>query len=559
MLQGIFQVAGVTSIFPFLALAADPDRIYNSQIGRWFVSWLPEMSNNQLLAVAGVFAILMMFAANFVCVAAEYVRNRYAHDYGHWLRMRLLNQMLAQPYSYFTQHNSSVLFKKVYGDVMGYINGVLLPLLDTVARAFTCLLLIVTLLFVHLKIALIAATFLAVFYFAVFFALKKRRQHMSQEFKWAWRGSAHFLQQLLAGIKPVKVHEVERNFADRFATPSQKLAQHGPWVPILAQAPRHVIEPVAFAGMIGLVVYFNSVGRNMAALLPNMGVMALAGYKLLPAVQLVYGQLTKISTSLHSLEEVYEEFENTVAAHHELRTKAVEPLQWQQTLALDSVNFTYPQSNRPIFVDLNITIPKNATVAFVGPTGSGKSTIVDLLTCLHQPQSGKLLVDGQPIDGRSRSRFLASIGYVPQDVFLTDDTIAANIALGVGGSDINFKRLREAAETAQIHDFILNELEDGFETIVGERGVRLSGGQRQRIGLARALYREPSILIFDEATSALDTETEAKLMDAVYKLAGEKTIIMVAHRLSTVSGCDLIFALENGRVHISDYSELVKA
>jgi ABC-type multidrug transport system fused ATPase/permease subunit len=154
---------------------------------------------------------------------------------------------------------------------------------------------------------------------------------------------------------------------------------------------------------------------------------------------------------------------------------------------------------------------------------------------------------------------LASIGYVPQDVFLTDDTIAANIALGVGGSDINFKRLREAAETAQIHDFILNELEDGFETIVGERGVRLSGGQRQRIGLARALYREPSILIFDEATSALDTETEAKLMDAVYKLAGEKTIIMVAHRLSTVSGCDLIFALENGRVHISDYSELVKA
>ena len=432
------------------------------------------------------------------------------------------------------------------------------PMLDVVARAFTCLLLLITLLFIQLKIALAAAVVLTGFYLAVYFALKKRRKWMSDEFKLAFRGTAKFLQQLLTGIKPIKVHEVEEAFANQFSEPSKKLAEHGPWLPILAQVPRHIIEPVAFAGMIALVIYFNMKGRDMAAILPNMGVMALAGHKLLPAVQLVYGQLTKISASRYTLEEVYEEFENAGSLNLVLRDQArPEPLAWSESLSLHDIRFAYPNNDKQIFNDLNVTIPKNSSVAFVGPTGSGKSTIVDIITCLHKPQAGTVEVDGQKIDSRNRSAFLASIGYVPQEVFLVDDTLVGNIALGIKAENIDHDAVREAARAAQILDFIENELPNGFATEVGERGVRLSGGQRQRIGLARALYRNPSILIFDEATSALDNETEAKLMESIYALAGQKTIIMIAHRLSTVSDCDRIYQLENGSVRIVQFEDLL--
>ena len=555
VLQGILQVVGVTSIFPFLALAADPERIYNSQYGRWFLSFLPEMENSQLLLVAGLFSISMMFLANFVCVVGEYVRNKYAHDYGHWLRIQLLNRMLDQPYSYFMQNNSSVLFKKVYTDVMGYINFVLLPLLEVIAKIFTCLLLVFTLLFIHLKIALLAAAGLTGFYLIIYLALRKRRQAISDEYKSAWRDSAQYLNQLFGGIKPVKVHEVEESFVHRFAEPSRTLAKNGAWVPIYSNVPRHIIEPVAFGGMIAIVVFLNARGRDMATVLPNMGVMALAGYKLMPSLQLIYGQLTKIAASRHNLEEVYDEYDSSKRLSVTKRSaKSQAPVSWEHTLGLSDVTFRYPDSNAPVFQDLNLTIEKNSSVAFVGKTGSGKSTIIDLIMGLHQPESGHLVVDGQKIERDQLGAFRAAIGYVPQEVFLIDDTVAANIALGIEKGKVDEDLLHESANAAQILDFVSNKLPNGFETIVGERGVRLSGGQRQRIGLARALYRNPSILVFDEATSALDNETESELMNSIESLGSEKTIILVAHRLTTTQNCDRIYRLEYGQLVEVEYS-----
>jgi ATP-binding cassette subfamily C protein len=277
--------------------------------------------------------------------------------------------------------------------------------------------------------------------------------------------------------------------------------------------------------------------------------MALAGYRLLPSLQLLYGQLTSISTVRHVVDEVYQEF---VAAETDksIRPETVSdvlprarPLRWSDAITLREVGFGYPGAPLPTLYGLSLTIPKDTSLGIIGPTGSGKSTLVDLLLGLFQPTAGEILIDDRPLAPAMVPSWQASIGYVPQDIFLIDDTIARNIAFGLPDNEIDPARLREACAIAQLLDFVETELPNGFDTNVGERGVRLSGGQRQRIGLARALYHRPSLLILDEATSALDMATEAKLLDALRSLTGKLTMVVAAHRLSAVANCDQLFDL----------------
>jgi ATP-binding cassette subfamily C protein len=290
-------------------------------------------------------------------------------------------------------------------------------------------------------------------------------------------------------------------------------------------------------------------GRDFSDILPNLGVMALAGYRLLPSLQLLYGQLTSISSVRHVVDEVYGEF---VAAETDksIQPESISdvlaparPLRWGDAITLREIGFRYPGAPLPTLYGLSLTIPKDTSLGIIGPTGSGKSTLVDLLLGLYQPTAGEIVVDDQPLVPAMVPSWQASIGYVPQDIFLIDDTIARNIAFGLPDNEIDPARLREACATAQLLDFVEGELPDGFDTNVGERGVRLSGGQRQRIGLARALYHRPSLLILDEATSALDMATEAKLLDALRSLTGKLTMVVAAHRLSAVANCDQLIDL----------------
>ena len=547
--QGIFQVIGVTSIFPFLAIAADPERIRNSQFGRRFLELLPPMDNRELLMTAGVIAVAALLLSNAVNLIAEYARTRYAHNFGHWLRVRLLRRIVSQPYGYFLERNSSDLLKKVVGDVLSYVSDVLLPLLDSVARALTAVFLLATLFLVHPLIALTAAIGLGAFYLIVFRLLARKRREINEGLRNSSAGSYREAHQMLSGIKPVKVHRAEEHFLGRFGAHSAILAKMSGQVPIFANSPRYLIEPITFGGVVVAVMILAAKGRNFSDILPNLGVMAFAGYRLLPALQLLYGQLTQLASMRHSLDEVYEEF---VAAESEsgiedadrdAQIRRARPFDWNHAVTLDGIRFNYPHSSKLILGGLSLTIRKNSSVAFIGPTGSGKSTLVDLLLGLHRPTGGRILVDGQPLTPELIPAWQASIGYVPQDIFLIDDTIARNIALGVPETEIDTERLCEACATAQILDFIRGELPQGFQTEVGERGVRLSGGQRQRLGLARALYHQPSLLILDEATSALDTETEAKLIEALRSLTGKLSIVLVAHRLSTVADCQEVFDL----------------
>ena len=547
--QGIFQVIGVTSIFPFLAIAADPERIRRSQFGLRFLALLPPLGNRELLITAGVIAIAALLLSNAVNLLAEYTRTRYASSFGHWLRVRLLRRMASQPYRYFLQRNSADLLRKVMADVMTYTGGILLPLLDSIARALTAALLLATLFLVQPIIALATAVGLGGFYVVVFRLLKRKRHEINERFGTSLAGSYRDAQQMLGGIKPIKVHRAEEHFLSRFASHSAVVAQMSARMPIVANIARYLVEPIAFGGLVLAVVILAIRGRNFSDILPNLGVMAVAGYRLVPALQLLYSQVTQITSMRYSLDEVFEEF---VAAERDGESRNLEislgksrPIEWQDAITLDEVSFIYPGTDRRVLDRFSVTIQKNTSIGFIGPTGSGKSTLIDLLLGLHRPTSGRVLIDGKALTPELIPSWQATIGYVPQEIFLIDDTIARNIALGVPDNEVDNARLQEVCAMAQILDFIELELRDGFQTTVGERGVRLSGGERQRLGLARALYHQPSLLLLDEATSALDIATEAKLIEALRKLSGKLTILTVAHRLSTVAGCDKLIDLGN--------------
>jgi len=548
--QAVFQVIGVTSIFPFLALAADPDRIRRSHFGTRFLSLFPPMENFQLLIITGVIAIVALLASNVVNLVAEYARTRYAQDFGHWLRVRLLRRMASQPYTYFLQRNSGDLLKKILGDVTNYTTGVLLPLLDTVARAVTAVLLLATLFLVQPVIALSAAIGLGGFYAITFRLLARKRREVDENLGTHTIGFYREAHQMLGGIKPVKVHRAEEHFLARFAGHSAIIAKMTARMPIFNSA-RYVVEPLAFGGLVVAVLLLAAKGRDFSDILPNLGVMALAGYRLLPSIQLLYSQLTQVSSMRHAMDEVYDEFvtaetDGSVSPAISSDTLArARPLRWNDSITLREISFRYPGASRPALKEISLIIAKNTSLGVIGPTGSGKSTFVDLLLGLYQPTAGEILIDDEPLTPALVPAWQASIGYVPQDIFLIDDTIARNIAFGLLDTEIDPAQLREACATAQLLEFIEIELPAGFDTIVGERGIRLSGGQRQRIGLARALYHGPSLLILDEATSALDVATEARLLEALRTLAGKLTMVVAAHRLSTIAGCDKVVDLSN--------------
>jgi len=547
--NGLFQVIGVTSIFPFFALAAEPDRIRNSRFGSWLLSHLPAMDQNTLLIWAGIVSIALLFLSNAVTLAGEVIRTRYGHGLGHFLRTRLMEALAARPYGYFLERNSGALLQKVVGDVIQFINGVFLPLMESLSRIVTLGFLLLTVFLVQPVIALGAALLLGGFYGIVFLLLRHRSHLLGEGLQKANVGTIITAQQFLGGIKPILVQGKQKFFTDEFARHSAAQARLYPWMPIYGNGPRYLIEPIAFGGLVAAVIWLAAHGRAFSDILPNLTVMALAGYRMLPSIQLLYSQLSQINAMRYTVVEIETELAEIDATSKTIKppeqVEEVLPLSFEKAIRLENITFNYPGSNRAVLENFSLEIPRNSSVGIIGPTGSGKSTLVDVILGLHRPQSGVIRVDERVLSPEDFGSWRSMIGYVPQDIYLLDASVAANIAFGIPPDEVDQAALREAAEAAQILNFIETELPAQWNTVVGERGARLSGGQRQRIGLARALYHRPQILVLDEATSALDTKTEAEVIEAIDALHGHLTLIVIAHRLSTIQGCDRVCRLGN--------------
>ena len=352
---------------------------------------------------------------------------------------------------------------------------------------------------------------------------------------------------------------LEDAYLRRFRRPAAVFARTQALAAILGTIPRYVLEAVAFGGMliIVLVLLARAEGRLEEAI-PVLGVFAFAGVRMFPAMQKVYDSFTKLRFGGYALDALHRELTESRPAHP-LPAQKGEALDLKERLTLENIYYSYPSTDKPALNGLSMSIDALTTVGVVGGSGAGKTTAVDVILGLLWPQDGVLRVDGVVINEHNRRAWQRSIGYVPQHIFLADETVAANIAFGVPRKQIDMDAVKRAARLSELDRFVTEELPQGYETMVGERGVRLSGGQRQRIGIARALYYDPSVLVFDEATSALDNLTERAVIDAVHNLSGAKTIIMIAHRLTTVQRCNEIILLEEGQIAArGSYEELME-
>ena len=558
LLMGLANMAGVASVLPFLAVLAQPQIVEESE-------WLAAAYRASgaatpidFLLMLGVGVVVAYLGALAFKAGAGYALTRYGLMRTHSLAQRMLSRYLGQPYAWFLGRHTADLTKTVLGEVAQVVNGVLIPFLNMLAGIVLVVCLLGLLIAVDPWIALFLATLMGGAYAVVYVVVRRRVARLGVERVETNRQRFKITQEGFAGIKEIKVLGLEESLMRRFAAPSRRMAEVQAASSLLSSLPMHFLEGLAFGGMMTVVLALAWINQgDLGAILPVAGVYALAGSRISPAMQQIYRTLNQLRFGKAALDALHADF---AAAPAVALPPPAEPIRLRERLALEEVDFAYPGAERGALRGMTLEIRANSTVGVVGGTGAGKTTAIDVVMGLLEPQAGRLAVDGRPIaTDADRRAWRRSVGYVPQQIYLVDSSVSQNVAFGQPPEKIDQAAVERAARMAQLHDFVMAELPQGYDTRVGDRGVRLSGGQRQRIGIARALYHDPDVLVLDEATSALDNLTERAVMESVRALGGRKTVIMIAHRLTTVMGCDEIFLLERGRVAArGSYAELLE-
>ena len=547
LVMGLLDLAGVASILPFLAVLANPGIVQDRAELAWLYETLGYGTPYEFLQFLGIAVFCMVMVSIAVRATTFYLVTRFARGVATMLGIRLLRQYLARPFEWFLSQHSADLGKSVLTEVNQVVNGSIAPAIRVIANGVVLVSLVSFLVFLEPLGAIGVSLLLGLTFGLIYTGVRNHLLQIGHDRKEAVRERYKITAEAMGGIKEVKILGLEEAYVKRFLGPSWRLARHQASVSLLGEMPRYVLEALAFGGMLLFVLYLLwTHDGGLGTVLPLLGAFAFAALKLMPTIQSLFRDLAQIRFGEAAL----------VALHADLLTKLPSvrrrsrdkrPLRLTRELRLDDVRYTYAGASRPALDGLTLSIEAGMSVGFVGPTGAGKTTAIDIILGLLEPQSGTLTVDGTPITPANRHHWQAEIGYVPQSIFLADETLAANIAFGEPAGAIDRDAVANAARLANLDEFVAT-LPDGYDTFVGERGVRLSGGQRQRIGIARALYRNPDIIVFDEATSALDTVTERGVMDAIRMLRGEKTVLMIAHRLTTVAQCDRVFLLRDGRL-----------
>jgi ABC-type multidrug transport system fused ATPase/permease subunit len=556
IVMAVLETAGVASVMPFLSVLGNPEVVKTNPVLSFTYEALGFTSVDTFILALGTSAFGLILFSAFFRSLTHYAMNRFIQMRRHSIGKRLLETYLRQPYAFFLDRHSGDMAKNILSEVDQLVQQVFRPGVQMVAYSVVMLVLVTLLIVVDPWLALGVAVVIGGMYALIFGAVRGILGRVGRDRARANQERFTAASEALGGIKDIKLLGREQAYLSRFDGPSARQARHQATNQTLGEIPKFVIEAVGFGGVIALTLVLLAIqggtGSNaLGNILPVLGLYVFAGYRMLPAAQKIYVGMAKMRFGAAAVSNTYNDLYQR-SALAELYKRAPEPLEPKQSIALQNIHYTYPNAERPALQGINLEIPIGSSVGIIGTSGAGKTTLVDVLLGLLRPTDGAIEVDGRPITDDNLRAWQQALGYVPQDIFLTDATVAENIALGVPTEKINHDQVEQCARMAQVHDFISGDMPQGYDTMVGERGVRLSGGQRQRIGIARALYHDPLVLVFDEATSALDTETESAVMDAVNALSDLKTVIMIAHRLSTVAGSNQIVTLVHGKAQKSN-------
>ena len=547
MIMAFIEMLGLASILPFIGMLSNPDILNtNKYLGEIFnyAKNFGVDSENEFIFFLGTFVFTLLIISLIFKASTTYLQVRFNSMCQYNIGRRIIEGYLNKSYSWFLNRNSAELGKNILTEVSTVVGNGLSPLLNLVVQSIMSLTILTLLIIVDPKLALIIGLILCLAYVIVYKSLLNIINLKSQERFNAnqWRFTA--VSEAFGAVKEIKLSGLEQTYIDRFSEPAKSLAKNQASLQVIGKLPRYAIEAIAFGGMLLIVLYLIAQSKNFTDAVPIIALYVFAGYRLMPSAQQIYISATQLRSIIPALDALYKD----IASLEKPVKKIGEKILFNKSINLRNINFNYPNNEKLALKKINLKIQSGTKVGIIGTTGSGKTTLIDLILGLLEPKDGKIEVDDKVINKNSLRSWQSLIGYVPQQIYLADDTIAANIAFGENPKNINLNDIETATKIANIHEFISKELPLKYQTKVGERGIRLSGGQIQRIGIARALYRKPQVLVLDEATSALDNITEKSVLDKLNNFGNNVTIIIITHRLTSIKNCDNIYIIDKGEI-----------
>lgn len=545
LLSAFAEVASIGAVLPFLGVLVAPEKVLANPLLRNFIDAFGLASADQLLLALTILFSAVALAAGAIRLSLLWVSTRIAYSTGADLSIELYKRTLYQPYQVHVARNSSEVISGITNKVNEVTYGILLAVLTMISSTILLVAIMSAVFAINAQIAIIAGIGFGASYGLITFFFRRRLRNNSRIIADKQTQVVKALQEGLGGVRDVLLDGTQPVYCELYRQADQPLRVATGSNQFISQCPRYFMESLGMLLIAILAYSLSKQAGGVASAMPVLGALALGAQRLLPALQQIYGAWANIMGSYESLVDTVHLLEQPLPEGTD--QAAPVPLTFEHDISFHNVRFQYG-ADMPLVIDgLNLKIAKGTRVGFVGETGSGKSTALDIVMGLLVPTHGSLTVDGRVIDQKSVRAWQRTIAHVPQNIFLSDTTVAENIAFGVRKADIDIERVRLAAQRAHIADFIESK-PDGYQSTLGERGTRLSGGQRQRIAIARAFYKGADVLIFDEATSALDNATEQSVMHTIAELHSDFTVLIIAHRLTTVRHCDQIVELQNGRV-----------
>lgn len=553
VIGAFFELLGVSAILPFINVVLEPDAIKTTSYLSFFYDLLGFHSVNDFMIFLGVCLIVVYIVKNIYVAMMYDAQYRFTYRNQCRISTKLLDSYLQENYLFHVEHNSAELLRNVNSDVAVFFQ-VVLGMLQLITEISVCLVLVMFLLFMDVLITVGVSILLGVFAIGFMKIFRTRLKDMGLKSRKYQAEMNKWMLQAMGGIKEIKVMNSEGFFSERYEKSYYLYAESQRKYSLLGILPRPVLEMFCVTGLLVVVVIRLLCGVELDNFVSTLSVFAIAAFRMLPSFNRITNNMNTVLFGRTAVDKIYFDLKQTEKYVNEKREQKEDDIIFRKEILVNNLSFTYPKEKNPVLDKVNLRIPKNKSVAFIGPSGSGKTTLADLILGVLIPQSGKILVDGNDIQSKMNV-WHQKLGYIPQSIYIMDDTLRHNVAFGVAEEYIDDVKVWKALEEAQLKEFV-ETLDKKLDTNIGEGGMRLSGGQRQRIGIARVLYNDPEVLILDEATSALDMETETAVMEAIDSFNGNKTLIIIAHRLSTVKNCDVIYKVDNHEVmecRIDDY------